>query len=1011
MKKITALVLALIMTLSLLPMNVWATGTEQESQQDNVSSPTDVAQLYWKYNPKDSAWSYGSLSNCFGGSSWLTLATDKDGTALPEGWTVSATPTDIGNIFKTPDGQLCWDHSGVREHAEGKITVTSGGIDYTADVYVGDWPIEARINDKVQYANFDNGYFYTSGKDVTIEFDVGDDMSITGVTGIDSSWFSIDSSDKTKATLTIPSNAAGPQEFKVFYNWLENGNIVQTGERYFRFFDTNDNSDLFCRAVWENGKEGWNGSRYYVSADEMMTVEFALPPQDGSRPADDAVMSLAGASVAVTCSNNTAESPKNLGTVEISGNKVLWDCTAAIPGSMGVLTITKGEKTYNVPVEITPAFIGVYSATPDNSDLSKNYMTRNNNWCYTYTPGAAQAQTLYLLACDNVTFLSEADGYAWPEGFAIVENSDNRLATYIIPADTYGTDRITIMVKLRTGETTWEDRSWELGLTEAERHTEVVGSDGLTTDDKPYRPMPIGDTGYYIAPIGYLYGEIRALGGGWQSFHEDGRIESAIAVGFWKMGADGVTLELLEGEELAAVSGKFNKSGTTETTLKMSIKLAADSNAENTRYPSERKISPTNDTEYHSVFVSPNAYPLAKIYQFNKNSAGAWIYEVTGTYTDGEKRFDVTAYGRDEKRTEKQDYVNIPAQSTPEETVAYINNFLQQYEGSNSEYKAIHLGINLPAGELKGYIEVPKKNYNVFFNGAMDANGNLLTTLEGGIFASNADTRATNVRFVGAGRDEKDWSKAETWNGSKLPNKAFYGEAGGGVYHCSFIGYDCAIEMNGGVIGAGGNTDHDGVPVGDTGCFFYNNEVAIKVNIPNGSDFMGDSQYWKMVMVNNGTDFDFEDVGDGSGYWVNISRTIFVRNDNKNSIHNTGGRTFFMPLNTFYNTKSDSNNGNNDPKVDGNVSIAPYYTLSDVGKQALVTDLDVEAMLANPTYKEEWIVQERLFPRSWICPANPNKELYSVDSDNITEDEMTIDIIDNADDDAYVGTIKLKKDK
>jgi hypothetical protein len=260
---------------------------------------------------------------------------------------------------------------------------------------------------------------------------------------------------------------------------------------------------------------------------------------------------------------------------------------------------------------------------------------------------------------------------------------------------------------------------------------------------------------------------------------------------------------------------------------------------------------------------------------------------------------------------------------------------------------------------------------------------------------------------VGAGRNADEWD-----NGQE--NKAFYGKAGGGVYHCSFIGYACAIEMNGGVIGVGGNTDHDGIPVGDTGCFFYNNEVAIKVNIPNGSDFLGDSQYWKMVMVNNGTDFDFEDVGDGSGYWVDINSAIFVRNDNNNSIHNTGGRTFFMPNCAFYNTKNDTNNGNKDPKVDGNVSIAPYYTLTDAGKQALITDLatpaNVKEMLENPIYKEEWISAERLFPKNWKCPVEGNKNLYVVSPDQVDNDEgMTIGMMDGGDD--ICANIKLKKDK
>lgn len=989
MKKILAFVLALVMTLSLLPMSVWAEG-EQTAPQT----------LYWRQEN----WTSSKFIIDKGRTDYLRVSID--GTNFLEygvkEQAVSVT-SGLGNITLASgheDGKevtiIKWDTTTASE-GEGSISLTVDGTVYSLPVFVNLAPLW--MGDKNNDRERRNDTTVVGGKSHSWELWIEKwDQGVKSTPTITAETFTVSTDNQTYADMvsingsTVTFNAASLTSGDHNFTLIATDTITNMPYHFrVNVSDPSNVSDLFCRAVWGSNRDGWDNGRFGGQAGEKMTLEFALPPQGGGWPAADAVMSLDGATVTVS---------ENLGTATISGNQVLWDCTTLIPGSTGTMKITKGGATCNVPLVITQPPVSVYSAVPDYDNLGENYMVFNQNRFYTYAPGASESQVFHLLAREDMTFMGTPD--QWPNGFAIVENSNGRLATYTIPAESYGRKDISIKV-LQTWDNGSQEIDWWIGFTEAERHNEIVGEDGLTADDKSYGPVPIGDTGYFIAPVGYLYGEIRALGGGWQSFHEDGQIESGIAVGFWKMGADGVTLELLEGEELATVVARFNN------TLEMDIKLAGQRNTENTEYPFARNISQANDAEYYRVFVSPNAYPLAEIYRFNKNSRGVWIYEVTGTYTDGEKTFDVTAYGRDEKRTEKQDYVDIPAQSTPEETVAYINNFLQEYEGSDSEYNAIHLGISLPAGKLKGYIEVPAKNYNVFFDGAMDDDGNLLTTLEGGITASNADTRASNVRFVGAGRGEKDWSKAENWNGSKLPNKAIYGEAGGGVYHCSFIGYACAIEMNGGVIGVGGNSDHNGFPVGDTGCFFYNNEVAIKVNIPDGSDFMGDSQYWKMVMVNNGTDFDFEDVGDGSGYWVNINSAIFVRNDNKNSIHNTGGRTFFMPKCVFYNTANENTSGNKDPKVDGNVSIAPYYTLTPAGKAALITSLNVEEMLADPIYKEEWISTERLFPRSWICPANPDKALYSVPADNITEEEMTIDIVDNGNDDDYVGTIKLKK--
>ena len=105
-----------------------------------------------------------------------------------------------------------------------------------------------------------------------------------------------------------------------------------------------------------------------------------------------------------------------------------------------------------------------------------------------------------------------------------------------------------------------------------------------------------------------------------------------------------------------------------------------------------------------------------------------------------------------------------------------------------------------------------------------------------------------------------------------------------------------------------------------------------------------------------------------------------------------------MPNGTFYNTAD--NNGNKDPNLagNGNISIAPYYTLSDDGLTALVTNQDatVAAMLKNPAYHEYWINRnEKLFPKNWKCPVKgDDKGTYDIPAAQVDSEGMTIGMMD-----------------
>ena len=92
--------------------------------------------------------------------------------------------------------------------------------------------------------------------------------------------------------------------------------------------------------------------------------------------------------------------------------------------------------------------------------------------------------------------------------------------------------------------------------------------------------------------------------------------------------------------------------------------------------------------------------------------------------------------------------------------------------------------------------------------------------------------------------------------------------------------------------------------------------------------------------------------------------------------------------------------------MDGNVSIAPYYGLSEEGKDALITNFNAAAMLANPCYDPDWIEDVRLFPKNWKCPVEGDEDLYKVPANQVDETGMTIGMMDGEE---ICANIKMKQ--
>ncbi len=424
MKKMLAFVLALIMTLSLLPTAVWATQTNS---------------LHWKYNMEDREWWTGTLSDSFGGSSWLHLATDENGTTLANDWVVLEYSSGIGTFSKADDGRLCWDHSGVRASASGTVTITSGEIIYTIPVQVGAPAIQVyteKTDDVFSgalFANADNSFVYTSGEDVNLYFVANsENIKITGYDMIPNEWIDI-AGDGKSATLTIPANASGRQEFQVFYKqtYMDGGQEAsRDGDRYYVFLDTNDTSELY----WNHNPQydPWRNERLRTSFGGSSWLNLATD-NNGT---------------ALTGTGWSATATAGVGSVEMMADgRLFWDRSQVRNSTGGVITITNGTISYKIPVEIGAPDIQVYTTKTGNVFSGAQFADADNSFAYT----SGEDVAFYFVAnSENI----KITGYDMIPNEWIDIAGDGKSATLTIPASAFG--RQEFLIKF---EQSWDDRT------------------------------------------------------------------------------------------------------------------------------------------------------------------------------------------------------------------------------------------------------------------------------------------------------------------------------------------------------------------------------------------------------------------------------------------------------------------------------------------------------------------------------------------------------------------------
>lgn len=936
----------------------------------------DMSDLYWCYMPED-GWRDDAIIADPGGNDWVYLATDREGTPLSGEISVSITPSVEGKAIgsvEMREGQLVWirgENTAIGN--EGIITVTCGANSYKIPVRIVEPWVGVYDSGGMLIPDADWNYHYTSGAETPLTFKIVEqNVSITKIEEIPSEWVSISGNT---AIVTVPASASGELRFRVC--WDEDG---RQRDREYRFQDENPAFDIYWSNHIEN--DGWK--------------KGALREAPGG--SNNMYLSLDREHVLEMNPNTwTAGVTDGIGLVEITDDgRLYWDHSRNVTiGNEGIITISDGTNTYKIAVKIEEPWMCVYNTTSGEEEL----LIQDADHRYRYVSGTMQTYTATVP--EDVTIIeifndTEINGLG-NDYFSL--NFRDHDVSFTIPAEMYGS--FLLRVRFEGGgdrEIFFED------VAQSDSRLEVK-EDELTTEKEHYGPVPIGDTGYFIAPVGVTNDRINPMGGGYMMFHGDYPVVTARAVGLYKLAPDGVNLELLVGEELKAVVARFNG------TLKMDVSQIAEDNDAGIQYPTTLDITESRDPVYYKLLVKPNEYPLAKLYKFSKYSAAAWCFTVTGTYThlDGTTE-NIVAYGRDEYRLEALNNIKILEQENGKKTVEKVNEWLQNYADTNKDNNNyLVLQMELPAAVLEGYIEIPERVDEVIFRGSVNFDEHsenayeIGTVLKGGIITHNEGMWVSGVRFEGSGRG----------TGTKEnPNIGIRGTAGGEITHCSFTGYDCAVEMNRYAIGVSGMYTSENHIIDGTGSFFYDNDVAYRQNITTISG--GDSSIRNTVMLGNGIDIEFAKIEKDGGWGASIEDTIFMRNGNQNSIHNTSGRTYYLPYGAFYNAHNEGNNGKQDPKVDGNVSIVPYFALNSehsAHKDKLLPLLSgntdaINAMLVNPAYYEDWVAPERLFPKNWKCPVEGDEDLYKVPADQVEETGMTIGMMAGED---VCANIKLKK--
>lgn len=228
-------------------------------------------------------------------------------------------------------------------------------------------------------------------------------------------------------------------------------------------------------------------------------------------------------------------------------------------------------------------------------------------------------------------------------------------------------------------------------------------------------------------------------------------------------------------------------------------------------------------------------------------------------------------------------------------TVEEINTALKDKFAELNELRAQGINeivVQMSAPEYRGQIVVPAlpegfrdDNFTVRFEGTRSNNMNNVT-LYGGICSNSALLYAANLNFVGAGKDNTNWS--EDGDNAGAENTALYGDAMGMQGGCSFTGYYYAVKMTKGQRPCGADNT------------YTKNHVAWYIG--EGNNRGGYRTAVNCDFIENDIAIQATNFSEGPSFF-NHQNCRFI--DNTVDVKNTSKRTWCIPGNYFAHTDTD----------------------------------------------------------------------------------------------------------
>ena len=291
---------------------------------------------------------------------------------------------------------------------------------------------------------------------------------------------------------------------------------------------------------------------------------------------------------------------------------------------------------------------------------------------------------------------------------------------------------------------------------------------------------------------------------------------------------------------------------------------------------------PASEEEYAAGMPETSRYLLKARHE------GNWRVVATCTMKDSGETY--TAYGEFERGIINS--IDVTGCKTVNEINAAVQKKLDQIKNSGTQRRT-QIRVIMQEPEYTGQIvvpEIPEGIRDIMDGVTFEGHSNSgRVTLRGGIRSDSAGIYASNISFIGAGKENPTWPANGDNAGAE--NAALYGAGGGSEGNCVFTGYYYAIKMAGSVrlCGTnnhfknnhiawyvGGHKDYGGNPNAER-CVFEENDIAIQIE--KFSDYLPMSFYapGRCEFIDNELDIELN------------------KNDNDN-------RTWFIPGNYFVHT-------------------------------------------------------------------------------------------------------------